>query len=301
MRRLIAIVAGMLGTALALAGCTASAAPARPTSVAAAHSSVTVQVAGTTRSFLLRSPAHRATEKLPLVIALHGAGGNAAAFERYVGLDSLVAKQRLVMAYPNGSPLSGDHLAWNAGGCCSRQGMSPADDVGFLRVLIARVVADDGVDARRVYLVGFSNGGMLAYRAACDLGDLIAGIVVVSGAYNVASCEQRNAMPLDIVHGTADPTVPYGGGQQLNPSEIGLRPWTNRSVADAVAAWRDRDACTASASVVRKGPVEEKFYRGCGSGSDIAVYTVRGGDHSWPKPGTVDVAGLIAGMVNATS
>src|SRR5690606_41449164 len=75
-----------------------------------------------------------------------------------------------IAVFPNGlSPARSGMLAtWNAGACCARARDEQVDDVGFLRAVLADVKRRIRVDASRVYVVGMSNGAMMAYRIACQ-------------------------------------------------------------------------------------------------------------------------------------
>lgn len=135
----------------------------------------------------------------PLVVVLHGLGGTgadaAAAFD--------VPGVRVV------APDGVEH-SWNAGACCGPAHEHGVDDVARLDTLVARMVAEDGVDPRRVYAVGFSNGAMMAYAWACGSRTL-AGIGVVGGA-RVTPCPDPGPVAVVAVHGDADRNVPIGGG-----------------------------------------------------------------------------------------
>ncbi len=75
----------------------------------------------------------------------------------------MAAAQGIAVAYPDG--IGG---SWNAGGCCGQAEADDLDDVGFILALVDELVASYSIDPDRVYLTGFSNGGLLAYRLACE-------------------------------------------------------------------------------------------------------------------------------------
>ena len=100
----------------------------------------------------------------------------------------------------------GEHEAWNAGTCCRSD---TANDVGYLVDLVHYVATLTPVDLHRVYVWGFSNGGMMAWRAVCQTHDVFAGAGVMAGALLV-----KCPGPVHVVdvHGLRDTTVPYDGG-----------------------------------------------------------------------------------------
>ena len=81
-----------------------------------------------------------------------------------------------------------------------------------LEHVVAAVDAAHPVDPARTYAVGYSNGGMMAYKAACEAPGLLAAIAVVAGAYVTAStCRPSVPTPALVVHGRRDGVVPYAG------------------------------------------------------------------------------------------
>ncbi|MCK9895529.1 PHB depolymerase family esterase [Frankia sp. AgB32] len=147
------------------------------------------------------SPQFRGTAR-PLVIMLHGLRNTAETLRQATGADAFADGHGFAVAYGIGV-----HEAWNAGGCC---GGAATDDVAYVRQIVADVARYTPVDRDRVYVWGFSNGGMLAARIACDAPDLVAAVGMVGGQALV-SCPTVPVRMLHI-HGTADATVPWRGG-----------------------------------------------------------------------------------------
>ncbi len=137
----------------------------------------------------------------PLVLLLHGLDQHPWTVEKATGAASFSDANGFTLGYPIGL-----HEAWNAGGCC---GHDQANDVGYLVDLVHYVSTLTPVDLHRVYIWGFSNGGMMAWRAACQTTDVFAGAGVVAGALLVPC---RQAVHVVDLHGVKDHTVPYLGG-----------------------------------------------------------------------------------------
>lgn len=151
----------------------------------------------------------------PLLIAAHGYNHTSSDVLARIGMPN--AANWAVVVTPNGIHDSTGAQFWNATpACCDRDGLAP-DDIGYVAALIAE--AQDGypIDPGQVLVVGQSNGGFLAEAVACALPE-VTSAVDVSGA-SPSSCAR--APRLLRVHGTADSTVLYGGGQMT-----GLQPYT---------------------------------------------------------------------------
>src|SRR5579859_6759791 len=159
------------------------------------------------RTYLLHLPEPLPNKPLPLVVVLHGGGGSAESAAKMTGFDAEADKDGFIAVYPNGTdkirPLLNamgkpGFLTWNAGGCCGYARDQDVDDVGFIRSVVAQVVKDNAADPERVYATGISNGGMMAYRLACEASDLFAAIAPVSGVQDVTSC--KPAQPVSVFH-----------------------------------------------------------------------------------------------------
>jgi polyhydroxybutyrate depolymerase len=266
---------------IVLAGCAPSQAAPDSGFVPESDQSVSLSIDGQSRSVTVRAPERADGELLPVIVALHGLGGTSQNFEDYTGLTDHATTDRYIVVYPNGTPISDERQAWNAGGCCSSPGSTPADDVALLASIFDQAEQYGG-DPDRIYVVGFSNGGMLSYRAACDLGDRVAGIAVVAGAFNVTECASTNPIPVVIIHGTDDDTVPYLGGWTDSATSEGLNPVNNASVWDALEYWIARDGCSPEAVETGWSLATVETYGDCAPGASVTLYTIDGGGHDWP-------------------
>jgi polyhydroxybutyrate depolymerase len=193
-------------------------------------------------------------------------------------MDGVADRNGFVVVYPDGSGFLRDRLLiWNAGDCCGYAKEQGVDDVAFVWALIDDVTARLRTDPARVFVTGFSNGAMMAYRLGCELADRIAAIAVVSGAMNLDACRPSRPLPVLVMHGTDDGVVPYAGG----PTP-GTGSWINRSVEYAVDFWTAHGACPRAPAESRDGEVVRAVYASCAEGTTVAVYTIEGGRHGWP-------------------
>ena len=191
------------------------------------------------------------------------------------GLPAVVG--RAVLVYPRGVGLS-----WNAGACCAAARAAQVDDVGFIRALVKRVLSTQ-VDAnpRAVYVVGFSNGGRMAYRLACAAPRLFAGVAAVE-AVPVAGCLRAPPIPVLAVAAADDPMLSIDWRQPRHSVEGYVEP----RVSEAVATWRRLDRCGATGTVRRWGPVQVTTWARCAAATRVglALYppVATAGPGRWP-------------------
>ncbi|CAN5164751.1 hypothetical protein BH11ACT2_BH11ACT2_04500 [soil metagenome] len=287
LKRAVAAVATVTA-ALLLAGCSPAsvAAPSGVTVQAASakSNSTILDVGGVRRVITIFDVQSHASALEPAIILLHGASATSRRMESQTGMTALGRQHGFVVAYGDGTttgrPVGGE--AWNAGRCCAAAVTNKVDDIAYLNSVIDTLIAKHHVDPRRVYIGGFSNGGMMSYRAACAIGDRLAGVAVVSGALNLEECAAPKALPLLIIHGLDDPTVPYDGGPP-NPITAGkLGTWQNASVAESAGFWSTRDGCTAHKTTTETAILTDDVYSGCDAGTTLSIVTVLAGTHHWP-------------------
>ena len=225
-------------------------------------------------------PAYDGKKPLPLVLVLHGGGGEAEGMALITGFNEKADRKGFIAVYPNGTGiLSGQFLTWNAGNCCGPALDFKTDDVGFFRVLLEKLKKDFSIDSRRIYVTGLSNGGMMSYRLACELSGEIAAIAPVAGAMNV-ECKPTRPVSVILFHGTEDGHVRYDGGEPLVQADWHLR--TDRPVKETASLWAKFNGCSPKAQTSVKGNVIMERYRGCREGTEVVLYTIRGEGHSWP-------------------
>lgn len=198
------------------------------------------------------------TTGAPLVVVLHGLGGRGTDMSG-LGWGDISAREGVVVAYPDGGGRS-----WNAGLCCGEGHDTDRDDVGALDALVDQLHATLGTDPHRTYVVGFSNGAMMAYAWACARPGRIAGIGVVSGT-RVADCPHPGRTAVVAVHGDSDTVVPLEGG--IGPDSATGVPYP--SVEAALEPFESPERCAEVS--------------GCG----VSETVLPGLGHTWP-PGGAD-------------
>jgi polyhydroxybutyrate depolymerase len=255
---------------------------------AAGSADQTITSGGLRRTYVLYvPPGYDGAAAVPLVVSFHGYSLNSGFFAPYANFDAVAQRAGFVVVTPDGT---GSPQFWNAAAYAAAP-----DDVAFVKDLLAQLEADLCIDAGRVYLAGYSNGGGMALRASCELPDRIAAVGVVAATY--VNC--RAAVPLIAFHGTADPMVPYEGGS--NPPEQGGNfPPVRRTVSE----WAVGLGCDTLALISRpSSEVEVSTFPRCASGTeDVLLYTILGGGHAWPgaTPLPAEILGATTQQVNAS-
>jgi polyhydroxybutyrate depolymerase len=246
---------------------------------------------GIARTYRIHVPAPARRGPMPLVLALHGGGGDASAMLRLTlgNLNRAADREGFLVVYPDGV-----ERHWNDGRGLQwyRAHRENVDDVGFLAALITNLPQRYPVDARRVYATGISNGGLMSFRLARELAGRIAAIAPVAASMSEPLMQMREpSRPISVlmIAGTKDPLVPWEGG------EIGFanaRQKNGRviSVPESAKYWATANHCAltpVTAIEPDRDPndgtrVRRVSYSPCRDGTEVIVYAVEGGGHTWP-------------------
>jgi polyhydroxybutyrate depolymerase len=219
-----------------------------------------------------------ARKSWPLLILLHGYSANGFVEEAYLQLAPLVEEQGVLLAAPDGTVNSQGDNFWNATDACCDLDSSGVDDVGYLSGLIDEISNSYNVDPKRVYLMGHSNGGFMAYRMACDRAEKIAAIAVLAGAtwLDATRCAPARAVSVLHIHGDQDDMVLYGGTSDY--------PGAMQSVAD----WASYDHCGSTLSpadaidldtALAGAETRVMHDDACPAGIGVELWTIVGGSH----------------------
>jgi len=277
---------------LLLTGCTPVLKSSRIEGPASYVHTMDLSTDGFQRSYRVHVPTGYDGEKpLPLVVVIHGAFDTAKGMETVSGFSRLADRETFIVLYPNGIGILGYLQHWNAGHCCGKAAADNIDDVGYLAAAIEDVSARLAVDRRRVYMVGFSNGGMLAYRFAAERGDLLAAAAPLAasagGRASAGVPEWRipdpvTPLPLLVMHGLADDDVPFAGGRSEHRG--GERTYWP---ADAsIQIWLGRNGCEGPPveSFLNRGAVKVRKWESCRHQTAVVFYGLEKWGHVWPGP-----------------
>ena len=238
---------------------------------------------GMERLYLLSD--HASVHPAPLVIVLHGGGGNGRNAMEQTGFEAVARSEGLLVAYPYGTArrFSERLLTWNAGHCCAHAMRETVDDVGFIAALIDELVAQGLADPRRVYVTGLSNGGMMAHRLAANLPDRITAVAPVIASLFGDEPQLPLDMPVLIINGAADEIVKPAGGELRAGGLLGRDAADRPSlpIANQAVYWAERNACT-QVNDVRARDYTLREYSQCRTNAVVQHYVVNGNGHAWP-------------------
>lgn len=243
------------------------------------------------RRYLVAAPADATPGGRALVVVLHGAGASA---EQVLGLAfppsplslwlEIAAREQLVVIAPDaGKGGWSDCFASDAR-------VARKDDVGFVGALIDHAIANYDVDPERVYLIGVSRGGWMAYAVAIGIPQKLAAFSAVLAGMPPPGRSKAPATPLPaLIFGcTADPLIHYHGG----------KPWYTfgftepiRSIEDSVHAWRELAGLPDTPEVARlaqsdaqaRTSVTRFIWGQAPDGLQVGLYRIDGAGHAEPS------------------
>jgi polyhydroxybutyrate depolymerase len=244
---------------------------------------------GVWRQYIVYIPAiYDGTSPVPLMFNFHGYTMTANDQMTWGGDMRPVADTAgFILVYPQGTLFWGS-THWNVG---SWTAGSTADDLGFTETMIDTLADNYNIDLTRVYSCGYSNGGYFSFELACQLSGRIAAIGSVGGTMSTETfnaCNPLHPTPIVTIHGTADGTVSYSGG---NPSN-------SKSLTDVNTYWANYNNTNASATISNLpnintsdgSTVEYHEYNNGDVCTSVEHYKVRGGGHDWPGAwGNMDI------------
>lgn len=246
---------------------------------------------GLQRSFRIHVPEGYTPERAwPVVLNFHGYTSNAEDQQGYAKVTALADEKGFIAVLPEGvnqqdlgKPFPENERSWSAGACCGIATAYDVDDVGFVGAVLDAVAAEVCVDPHRVFATGFSNGGFLSHRLACEYADRIAAVAPVAGVNGMDTCAPSRPVPVMQFHGTSDGLVPYEGNA------------TFPSVADTMAAWAERNGCDPMpAETFHQGDTLCQTWSGCEAEASVVLCTIDGGGHTWP-------GGTVPGVLGKTT
>lgn len=266
---------------------------------------------GRQRTYVLHQPeSERPANGWPVVIALHPFAGTGPGMARTTRFDEIADREGFLTCYPQGIT-----FLWNGDPTDEGKGVlvEDGDDVGYISALIDELIERWDADPARIYITGASNGGLMAQRVACELGERIAAMATVMITMPEgfpAWCTMPTRTPTLIMFGTEDPFFPGEGGPvQQGPGQSA--PYL--SARDTVNFWVQHNGAATTPEVQAlpdQAPedgtrVTLERYPGGAEGKEVRFYRVEGGGHTWPgsRPGFLERfagVGTVSRDINAS-
>jgi len=241
---------------------------------------------GANRTFVYYIPSSwNQSQQFPLLILLHGLTQSGPGVMDITNFNAIAEQNNFIVCYPNGI-----NNAWNANMNIT---VSTADDLGFIESLATYFQSNFNTNPVKQYLCGFSNGGFMSHKIACESSQCFAAIATISGNMSdttYANCNPQFNPAVLHIHGTADAIVPYNGGAGTGVSvDLTMEKWASFLNCNASPA----SVQMPNTSLVDLSSPERITYSNCFS--PLELIKITGGGHQWPGISTL-VGG--AGTIN---
>ena len=228
----------------------------------------------------------------PLIVSLHGYGGNSADHSVYFPLQERVNTHGFALLLPTGSLDTQGNPFWNPTDHCCDGGKSGEDDVAYLTDLVTEAMSLK--DFGPIYFFGYSNGGFMAHHMACKGLPGLRAVASLAGTSYVEDSSCEGAPPVSVlqIHGTADNVIRFDGDSTEPNEKSGDARAFYASATDMVKRWSQRAGCEwpenpepytiLDLDRFAQGPETRKFRveSGCADGISIELWVGEGSSHS---------------------
>lgn len=248
------------------------------------------------RSYVVYVPSgYDPNEPLPVVFTFHGRPSTGTSMAYITNMQPIAEAENFIVVFPDGLDNQ-----WHYVEDIAFYPQQEYSDFEFLRDLIDDLAIDLNIDRNRLYATGFSNGGFMTQRLACEMSDTFAafaaaGSQVFAGLPSV--CPENGNVPMLLMHGTDDISIPWDGiPQQVGGEAVAL------SVDGTATFWTDFNECERDSEITdipASGTTQVRILEltDCPEGAAVILYGIMGGGHNWPGfPGRI--SDQIAGEVN---
>ncbi|MCK9419582.1 MAG: hypothetical protein M0R70_09415 [Nitrospirae bacterium] len=247
-----------------------------------------IKFEGSARYYELHVPAlYDKSKPTPAVLVFHGGGGDPGAVRYESGMDKTSDEGGFIAVYPGGHPskwfTKSRLLLWNDGRPDKDGKFSKVDDVGFVMAVLDDLAKRLNIDKKRIYAAGYSNGAQFTYRLAKRLSDRIAAISTIAGnrpPKDEFDPVPSRPMPVMQFSGKEDPISPYNGGRPPGAAALSA---VIQPVNETVKSWVEFDKCPPEPSATKRvGQTEMKRWGPCQCGTEVVLWTLETGGHTWP-------------------
>ena len=242
-----------------------------------------LEIGPSSRKAILELPGgHNVSNKLPLVVALHGYTSSGLGVSGFFDLIDSVHENGHLLLRPDGTISATGQRFWNATDACCNIWGQEVDDVSWLTSLINEAITYHGADPEGIILVGYSNGGFMAHRMACERGDMLRSIISLAGAthYDFNDCPNTGYPNVLQIHGTSDSVIFYDGGAILGDNYP--------AASQTVFSWANRSGCNLTYTQINQldlisprgvNDTNEYEHLNCSSGNRVSLWEIPNGSH----------------------
>ena len=242
-----------------------------------------LEIGPSSRKAILELPGgHNISHKLPLVVALHGYTSSGLGVSGFFDLIDSVHENGHLLLRPDGTISATGQRFWNATDACCNIWGQEVDDVSWLTSLINEAITYHGADPEGIIIVGYSNGGFMAHRMACEKGDMLRSIISLAGAthYDFNDCPNTGYPNVLQIHGTSDSVIFYDGGAILGDNYP--------AASQTVFSWANRSGCDLTYTEINQldlisprgvNDTNEYEHLNCSSGNRVSLWEIPNGSH----------------------
>jgi polyhydroxybutyrate depolymerase len=224
-----------------------------------------------------------------LILCLHDGGSDASGMMRITrrGFNKLSERNNFIVGYPEALD-----QYWNDGreDSISISHFRDIDDVGLIEKTIAFAIDSFRVEPERVFVAGFSEGGLMTASLACEIPEQIKGFAIVAASLSLdqlVECSPDTTASMIMINGTKDPILPYDGGQmQIDEKTVG----SMLAAEEAISFWLEQNECSDQCSlkdIANRDTFDETrsqqtTYSDCKYKNKLVLIKVVNGGHTWP-------------------
>ena len=261
--------------------------------IAAGDHEFTIKIGDSMRHYTIHvPPRYGGTTPLPVVVMLHGGGGTGKAAATETGWSAKADEAGFLVVFPDAMPpdptrpssFARNPQLWNDGSERFFAGQNNVDDVGFLKAMLDDLSAKFNVDARLVFVTGFSNGASMAFRVGAELSRCVAAIAPVAGACWLEPLKLERPVPMCYITGTADPLNLIEGGvpKLLTGRGDKIRAKPKPPVSDSILKWAKALGCPAIPKETSEtNGVRIETYGPGNNEAEVIYIAVEGLGHTW--------------------